>query len=99
MFRRANEIQNPVKVTFEGQAIEAEAGETVAAALFAAGITGFRNSAEDDGRRGPYCMIGNCFDCLVQIAGVGGRQACLERVQEGMVISRHPGLTEPESRT
>lgn len=96
MFRRATDIRNPVELTFEGRPITAEAGETVAAALFAAGIAGFRISAEAGGERAPYCMIGNCFDCMVLIEGMGGRQACQERVCDGMVIHRHPGLPQAE---
>jgi D-hydroxyproline dehydrogenase subunit gamma len=99
MFRRSRDIRNTVSITFEGQRIKAEDGETVAAALFAAGITGFRNSPEDGSLRGPYCMIGNCFDCMVQIEGMGSRQACRERVREGLIIRRHPGLPEPEGGT
>jgi len=96
MFKRATGIRTPVVITFESQSIEAEAGETIAAALLAAGVSAFRTSAEDGNHRGPYCMIGNCFDCMVQIKGVGGRQACRERVQAGLQINRHQGLPEPE---
>ena len=96
MFKRSTDIRNSVSITFEGQQIEAEDGESVAAALFAAGITGFRRTSEDGGLRGPYCMIGNCFDCMVDITGLGGRQACRERVRDGMEIRRHPGLPDLE---
>lgn len=96
MFRRAREIQTPVQLTFEGRTIVAERGETVAAALLAAGVSWFRVSAEDGSRRGPYCMIGNCFDCMVLIDGLGSRQACQERVRDGMAIRRHPGRPDPE---
>lgn len=96
MFKRATNIRNTVSITFEGQTIEAERGETIAAALFAAGISGFRRSPDDGSQRGPYCMIGNCFDCMVEIKGIGGRQACRERVRDGLEIARHPGLPDPE---
>ena len=79
--------------SFEGQQIEAEDGETLAAALFAAGITRFRHSIEDDTPRGPYCMIGNCFECMVEVEGLGGRQACRERVRDGLVVRCHPGMS------
>lgn len=96
MFRRAEKPADPVVITFEGRPVEAERGETVAAALLAAGVRAFRVSAEDGGPRAPLCMIGNCFDCMVWIEGLGGRQACREYVREGMVIRRHPGLPEAE---
>lgn len=91
MFRRAFDISRPVTLEFEDRAIVAEEGDTVAAALLAAGVMHFRVSAEDQTRRGPYCMIGNCFECLVEIEGLGSRQACRERVREGMKVRVHPG--------
>ena len=96
MFRRAVAISQPVAFDFEGRTIEAQAGETVAAALLAAGVRDFRVSAEDASPRGPLCMIGNCFECLVEIEGLGGRQACRERVRDGLRVRRHAGLPEPE---
>lgn len=96
MFKRVANIGNGISFTFEGQVIEAEEGDTISAALLAAGVVGFRTSAEDGGARAPYCMIGNCFDCMVLIKGLGGRQACRERARSGMEISRHPGLPKPE---
>ncbi len=99
MFKRSSEIRNSVSITFEGQQIDAEDGESVAAALFAAGISGFRYAPENASLRGPYCMIGNCFECMVEIDGQGGRQACRERVRAGMAIRRHSGLPKPEAES
>lgn len=96
MFRRANGISDRVTIEFEGRTVEAEDGDTVAAALLASGIGAFRRSAEDGGLRGPYCLIGNCFECLVWIDGLGSRQACRERVREGLRVKRHPGKPAPE---
>lgn len=95
MFRRSAAIRHPVVLHFEGAEIEAEAGETVAAALLAAGIRAFREAPEDGSARGPLCMIGNCFECLVEIEGLGSRQACRERVREGLRIARHSGRPDP----
>jgi sarcosine oxidase subunit alpha len=36
-------------------------------------------------------MMGVCFDCLVEIDGVGNRQGCLVPVREGMAVSRQHG--------
>jgi predicted molibdopterin-dependent oxidoreductase YjgC len=96
MFKRLRPIHRPVTIDFEGQAITAEAGESLAAALLAAGITGFRRAGEDGSLRGPLCMIGNCFDCLVWIEGLGSRQACRERVRPGLKLRAHPGLPTAE---
>jgi predicted molibdopterin-dependent oxidoreductase YjgC len=36
-------------------------------------------------------MMGVCFDCLVEIDGVGNRQACLTLVADGMQVRRQRG--------
>ena len=41
--------------------------------------------------RAPYCMMGVCFDCLMEIDGVGNRQACLTPVADGMQVRRQRG--------
>jgi hypothetical protein len=51
----------------------------------------FRTTAVGAKPRSPYCMIGNCFDCLVEIDGLPNRQACLITVREGMQICRQHG--------
>jgi predicted molibdopterin-dependent oxidoreductase YjgC len=44
--------------------------------------------------RGPYCMMGVCFDCLVVVDGVGSRQGCMTRVRDGMVVETQNGRRE-----
>lgn len=78
-----------VHVTFEGKPRTACAGQTVAAALlgeFHAGHTGVHPL--DGRRRSPFCMMGTCFECLVEIDGQPNRQACLVLVRDGMHIQR-----------
>ncbi|HTN10035.1 MAG TPA: FAD-dependent oxidoreductase, partial [Acetobacteraceae bacterium] len=76
----------PVSIQFEGQEIPALEGETVAAALSAAGILAYRTTA-GGAPRGLYCGIGACFDCVVTVDGQTGRRACLEKVRDGMVVT------------
>ena len=64
----------------------AGSGDTVAAALLAAGIDHCRTTPVSGAPRAPYCMMGVCFDCLVTIDGVGNRQGCLVPVREGMEV-------------
>ncbi len=52
-------------------------GDTVAAALLAAGIDRCRTTPVTRRAALPYCLMGVCFDCLVTIDGVGSRQGCL----------------------
>lgn len=96
MFKRLVEPQSTATFEFEGQAVEAVAGESLAAALLNAGQLSFRCSGEDGSLRGPYCMIGNCFECLVWLEGQGSRQACREPAREGLKVRRHSGLPDPK---
>lgn len=80
-----------VSFTFEDQQVEAQAGDTVAAALLAAGICDLRTTPVSGAPRGPLCMMGVCFDCLAQIDGAGNQQACMREVSEGMCVSRQIG--------
>lgn len=75
-----------VTIHFNGSAIAAREGETVAACLLRAGVTAIRHTPVSSAPRLPYCMIGHCFECLVEIEGQGSRQACLVDVQDGMRI-------------
>ncbi|MCP4070744.1 MAG: (2Fe-2S)-binding protein [Hyphomicrobiales bacterium] len=96
MFKRIGKNEQQVTFEFLHRTVIAREGDTIAAALLAAGILEFRQAPEDQSRRGPYCMIGNCFECLVQIEGLGSRQACRERVRNGMRVKPHRGRIELE---
>jgi predicted molibdopterin-dependent oxidoreductase YjgC len=92
MFRRApDRSSDQVTFTFDGIPINASAGDSVAAALLAAGIRSCRTTPVSGVPRGPYCMMGVCFECLVRIDGVGNRQGCLVPVQEGMRVETQKG--------
>ncbi len=93
MFRRLPDLADApsVTLTVDGAAITARAGDTVAAALLAAGHAACRETAVSNTPRGPYCLMGVCFDCLVSIDGVGNRQGCLVRVCEGMRVETQRG--------
>lgn len=92
MFRRQPESkENRVSVTLDGETVEAVEGEPVAAVLLAEGHRAFRTTPVGGRPRGPLCMMGVCFDCLVEIDGVPNKQACLETVRAGMRIVRQDG--------
>jgi hypothetical protein len=83
-----------VTIQFEGALIRARAGESVAAALLAAGILAFRTTPVSGVARGPFCMMGACFDCLAVVDGVGGMQTCLVPVREGLRVERQQGARD-----
>ncbi len=95
MFRRLDPSAATVRLRFEGAEILAVAGESVAVALLAAGVVSVRDTPACASPRGPFCLMGVCFDCLVEIDGVANRQACMTRVRDGMTIRRQNGARSP----
>jgi len=83
-----------VTITFEGKAVTVPADVSVAAALLAGGARDFRSSVVGQAPRAPYCMMGVCFECLVEIDGVAARQSCLIPVKDGMQIKRQVGAAD-----
>lgn len=94
MFERIEPISDPVTLFFEGREITAQRGDSVAAALLAASVTTFRISSRSGKPRAPMCMIGNCFECLVEIDGEANRQACRVRVEHGMRVRVQHGMRD-----
>ncbi len=88
MFRRSHTPSAGVVIYVDGKPVHAAAEESVAAAMLVAGFTSFRASAVSAAPRAPHCMIGNCFECLVEINGQPDRQACLTIVSDGMHVRR-----------
>lgn len=76
-----------VQVSFGGVPFDLCEGANLAAALLAAGVDVFRNSPVSGAPRGPFCMMGACFDCLVEVDGVV-RQACMIEVTQGLRITK-----------
>src|SRR5215472_17016383 len=77
---------NAVMIHFDGQPIPSLEGETIAAALSAAGIVAFRRTASGT-PRGLHCGMGACFDCVVTVDGRIGQRACMTQVVDGMVVT------------
>lgn len=102
MFRRLPDAPAaPVDVVIDGQPFRANEGDSVAAALFAAGILVTRTTPVGGVPRGPFCMMGVCFDCLVAVDGHPSQQGCLVTVAPGMRIDTQRGervLPKPEPR-
>ena len=76
----------PVQFTFDGAQVLAFEGETIAAALHAAGIRTLSHSLEKNRPRGLYCAIGNCSSCMMIVNGEANVKTCIELVQDGMIV-------------
>lgn len=78
-----------VEVFLDDAPLRLPDGANLAAALLSAGVEVFRHTPVSRAPRAPFCMMGACFDCLVEIDGVT-RQACMIEVSDGLRMSR-PG--------
>jgi NADPH-dependent 2,4-dienoyl-CoA reductase/sulfur reductase-like enzyme len=80
-----------IAFTFEGAPCAALPGQTIAAALLAAGHRTLRTTRFEQRPRGVFCGIGACFDCLVVHNGRAGTRACITPVRAGDVVERQRG--------
>ncbi|MFE0251051.1 (2Fe-2S)-binding protein [Streptomyces sp. NPDC059010] len=78
-------------VTLDDREIEARPGQTVAAALWAAGVTSWRSTRSEGRPRGVFCGIGVCFDCLVTVNDRPNQRACLVPLHPGDAIRTQEG--------
>ena len=72
-------------IQLDGAPIEAREGETVLAALVAAGHLA-QCTGKDGMPRGAFCGMGLCHECLVTINGRASQRACLEKVRDGQKV-------------
>ena len=92
MFSRLPDVSpGDVAITIDGAPLSARTGDTVAAALMAAGFGALRTTAVSGAPRAPFCMMGTCFECLVTIDGRDNQQACMITVASGMRIATQHG--------
>jgi sarcosine oxidase subunit alpha len=78
-------VPERVRIAVDGRPLEAEAGTSLLAALWNAGILALRRSARGD-PRGPLCGMGTCFECRVTIDGLPHQRACSAAVRAGMQV-------------
>ena len=79
-------IFETIEFTLNGQPVEALQGETILQAAERTG-TEIPHLCYTEGLRAD----GNCRACVVEIDGEPNRQACQERVREGMRVRRQRG--------
>jgi predicted molibdopterin-dependent oxidoreductase YjgC len=75
-----------VRITVNGQVIDAKEGEPVAAAMLAAGLKVFRRTPKLHSPRGVYCAIGRCTDCVMRVDGTPSVRTCVTPARDGMVL-------------
>ena len=90
--RLPDDAATEVAITIDGEPFAARTGDTVAAALLAAGRRAFRTTAATGAPRGPYCLMGVCCECMVTVDGRPNQQACTLAVAPGMRVETGAGL-------
>jgi sarcosine oxidase subunit alpha len=78
----------PVTIDFEGEAVSACEGESLAVALFASDARVLSRSVKYHRPRGFFCLDGSCGACLMRVDGRPNVKACRAPVKEGMKCER-----------
>ena len=93
MFRPLHEVPAArCRIELDGQVVDAPRGANLAAWLLTREMGPYRAATVGGAPRAPYCLMGVCFECLVEIDGVRDRRACLIPIEDGMRVRRQ---TEP----
>jgi NADPH-dependent 2,4-dienoyl-CoA reductase/sulfur reductase-like enzyme len=86
-FRSPPSMTEPVSFTFEGRRLEGRSGESLAAALIAAGVRSFRQT-RTGAERSIFCGMGVCQDCVVEVDGQANQRACMIKLDRSMEVRR-----------
>jgi sarcosine oxidase subunit alpha len=84
---RIDSLKRGRKIVFfvNGRSTTAHMGETIHAALIAAGYRQFRKSKTHQ-PRGVFCGMGVCYECLVTVNNGSTQRACVTVAEEGMEV-------------
>jgi D-hydroxyproline dehydrogenase subunit gamma len=74
-----------VAVVVDGATVDLPAGMMLAAALLARGQAATGRSLHRDAPRGPFCLMGSCFECVAEVDGWPQR-TCRLVVRAGMRV-------------
>lgn len=84
------------EIEVDGRIIIAYEGETIGAALMAAGLRTLRRTPKMDHPRGMFCGIGLCCECAMVINGVPNTRACQTLATPGCRVETQDGLGRVE---
>jgi predicted molibdopterin-dependent oxidoreductase YjgC len=89
-----SEQRRVVEISVEGRSVCAREGDTLAAALLNAQVVPFRRTPVSGQPRAPVCLMGVCFDCLVEVDGAQNVQSCMVQVRAGMQVRLPTGARQ-----
>ena len=75
-----------MKFRFHDKSVEAQPGDTIAAALFRSGQRIFSRSFKYHRPRGLLCVSGKCPNCLMNVDGVPNVRTCITPARQGMEV-------------
>ena len=87
MFRQVNDSTGSVEIQIDDETLAVPAGMTVAAVLLLHDRLPTRLNQATGQPRAPHCLMGACFECLLEIDGIEQR-ACQVIIEPGMRIRR-----------
>lgn len=76
-----------VTFTFDGKEYSGYKGDTLASALYRAGVRVFSRSFKYHRPRGLMCVSGACPNCLVNVNGTPNERACMTPLKEGLKVN------------
>lgn len=88
MFRLLGDTGDLVVIELDGAEVKVPAGVSVAAALLFLDRIPMRHSVVKGAPRAPFCMMGVCFECLIEVDGVVDQRACQLQVRAGICLRR-----------
>jgi hypothetical protein len=90
-FHHAGSTPGLVEVMLDDRPVRLPAGEMLAAALLAAGYVALNDSIVAGAPRGPFCLMGSCFQCVAEIDGRPQTRSCRIAVRAGLRVRRPRG--------
>lgn len=83
-------------IWFDGKAVPALPDETIAAALARQNIVAIREETPGE-KRGLWCGMGACYECVVQVDGKASQRSCMTLVQDGMQVQSQRATQPPSA--
>jgi predicted molibdopterin-dependent oxidoreductase YjgC len=88
VFKLLDSNARQVLIELDGAEVSVPADISVAAALLYLDCLPLRHSAISGAARAPFCMMGICFECLIEVDGDRDQRACQLMVRPGMRLRR-----------
>ena len=93
-FRPLEAAAPTVTIELDGETRVVPADMSLAASLLASGLRRSRTTPVSGAPRAPYCMMGVCFECLMEVDGVPSQQTCRIPVAAGLKVRTQEGARD-----